>query len=579
MSLPVIASIIASLGTALMFIPLCVYVTLSDQERDSRMRIRRLTRAAGGFFFRIYTATFERFNRAYNRALAFFLRHRLDLALMLIVLLSITYLVSGTLNRTRKKEEMIRYFSINVQFPDKYTMAQRLAYFKKVEALMEKNKEVYDLKAHEVHYGKWYGRFAGFFAPDRVSDLTRQEAIDRIYADFPEEPGVFVRYQGKQGDEQKDEQSATHHVRLVGDDPELLKEVAENLKPTFEMIPGVVSFLSSADADEGPSEMALIVDCDKANSIGINPRVLAGTIGAAVRGENLPRFNSKGRQIPVRLLFQEEDRAELADVYNYQVPTEDGRISTVGEVTRTTFLKNEDDAIKRHNKKVQQWFGMKLKPGPDTWKVKRAIEAAKKNINLPEGVSFDETKSSFQDEDRQKGLVMILLAILFVYMLMAFFFESTLIPLSIILTIPLASMGAIFVLKITDTYIDRMVYTAALLLVGIVVNNGIVLVDYANRLRHSGMERSQALLTAAHHRFRPIIMTALTTICGMIPLTFGSSQDMQFNFKSFGIVLIGGMASATLFTLLAVPVFCTLIEDAQKEFKNILANIFNRPSS
>jgi HAE1 family hydrophobic/amphiphilic exporter-1 len=322
--------------------------------------------------------------------------------------------------------------------------------------------------------------------------------------------------------------------------------------------------------------MAVLVDREKASSIGVDPWTLVGTIGTALRGDNLPRLESKGRQIPVRLLFQEKDRSELADLDNIQIPTEDGRMSTVGALTRIVFLKNEDDAIIRKDKKVSQWFGMKLKPGPETWKTKQAIEEAKRSINLPEGVSFEEPDKSFKDEDRQKGFIMIVLAIAFVYMLMAFFFESTLIPLSIIMTIPLASIGAVLVLKLTDTYIDQMVYTAALLLVGIVVNNGIVLVDYANQLRQSGLERTEALLTAARHRFRPIIMTALTTVCGMIPLTFGSSEGIGINFQSFGLVLIGGMTSATLFTLLAVPVFYTLIEDGQKALSNILASTFDR---
>ena len=148
--------------------------------------------------------------------------------------------------------------------------------------------------------------------------------------------------------------------------------------------------------------------------------------------------------------------------------------------------------------------------------------------------------------------------------------------MSIILTIPLSSIGAVFALKVTDTYLDEMVYTGGLLLVGVVVNNGIVLVDYANRLRRSGLGRTEALLTAARHRFRPIVMTALTTICGMIPLTFASGEGMGINFQSFGLVLIGGMTSATLFTILAIPVFYTLIEDAQHAVANILASIGDR---
>lgn len=579
MSIPVVASIIASLGTALMFIPLSVFVTLPKERKDAATQRQTPSRVLGRYFRNIYNLTFEKLNRAYNGALRFFLTRRLDMAVILVALLTVTYMVSDTLNRSRRQEEMIRYFSIDVRFPDKYTMDQRLAYFNKVEALIEQNNDIYELKAHEVHYGKWYGRFAGFFAPDRVSDLTRQEAIDQIYDDFPQEPGVRVRYKGKEGDEQNDDKRNMHHIRLVGDDPELLKEVAEDLKPTFEMIPGVVSFLDSSQDDEGPSEIALVVDRQKASSIGVNPRTLVNTVGSAVRGDNLARLNSEGRQIPVRLLFEEEDRSDIDDLGGFQVPTEDGRMSTVGAITRVTYLKNEDDAITRRDKKVQEWFGMKLEPGPEVWKVKRAIEEVKASIDLPEGVSFDTAKLALEEDDRRQGVMMILLAIVFVYMLMAFFFESTLIPLSIILTIPLASMGAVFALKITDTFIDEMVYLGGLLLVGIVVNNGIVLVDYTNRLRKTGLQRSEALLTAAKHRFRPIIMTALTTICGMIPLTFGSTEGMGINFKSFGLVLIGGMTSATLFTLLAVPVFYTLIEDGRKSLSNVLASVFDRSTT
>ena len=572
-SLPVIVSITASLGTAMMFIPLCIYVTLPERHADAATTRRTASRVMARVFERFYDATFGRINLGYNLALNFFLRHRMDLSVILVASLSVTYLVSGTLNRSRPDEEMIRYFSINLKFPDNYSMSQRLAYVLKVEALMEKNHDAYGLKAHEMFYTKWNGRFAGFFAPDRVHPLTRQEAIAKILEDFPEEPGVTFRYQVKHGDEQKDDNSAMHHIRLVGDDPELLNEVAEQLKPTFEMIPGVVSFLDKGLDNEGPNELALMVDRKKASSIGVNPSTLVGTIGTALRGDNLPRLESKGRQIPVRLLYQEKDRSELADLNNIQIPTEDGRMSTVGALTRITFLKNEDDAITRKDKKVSQWFGMKLKPGPEAHKIKQAIEEAKQNINLPEGVSFERPDSSFKDEDRQQGFIMIILAIAFVYMLMAFFFESMLIPLSIIMTIPLASIGGVLVLKLTDTFIDQMVYTAALLLTGIVVNNGIVLVDYANQLRRGGMERSEALLTATLHRFRPIIMTALTTICGMIPLTFGSAEGMGINFQGFGLVLIGGMTTGTLFTLLAVPVFYTLIEDAQIAFNNILTGV------
>jgi HAE1 family hydrophobic/amphiphilic exporter-1 len=354
-----------------------------------------------------------------------------------------------------------------------------------------------------------------------------------------------------------------HYIRLVGDDPEQLKKVATELKPTFELIPGVDSFLSEDIEEEGPSEVALLVDREKASSFGIHPETLAGTIGTAVRGESLPRFNHEGNQIPMRLIYDEEDRSELADLGNIQIPTEDGRLSTVAAVTTQAFLSNEDNAITRENKKVSEWFGMRLTPGQETGKIKESIEKIKESIRLPEGISFEKPPQVVDDHERKQGMVMLVLSVIFVYMLMAFFFESTLVPLSIIMTIPLAAMGSIGILKLFHTFIDQMVYTGAMFLVGLVVNNGIVLVDYANRLRARGMDREAALLKATRDRFRPIIMTAMTTIIGMLPLTFGSAVQMGVNFKSFGLVLIGGMASATLFTLLAIPVFYTLIEDAR----------------
>ncbi len=574
-SLPVITSIAASLGAALLFIPLCVYLTL-PKSRDKQPR-KTPSKIAGSFFKRIYELTFEKLNTGYNRLLGFFLTRRLDIAVILIALLAGTWFMAQTLNTKRGRAEVIKHSSINLHFPEKYSMDDRLAYMKKFEDLMEKNKDVYGISAHEVFYGKWYGRVAFFFDIDRDPNhpLTREEAIDKIYEDMPEEAGVIIKRRGKHNAHRGGNRSNMAHIRLVGDDSEQLAEVAQQISPTFELIPGVIGMMDSHDRSEAPSEMALYVDRDKASSVGVNPRTLANTVGSALRGAHLPRFNEKGRQVPMRLIFSEEDRSEIADIDNIQIPTEDGRVATVGALTKTSFLKREDNAIRRENKRVQKWFGLALKPGEQGWKAHGRIELLKRTMNLPEGVSFDEDKKQFKRGDRDKAQWMILLAILFVYMLMAFFFESTLIPLSIILTIPLAGVGAISVLKLTNTYVDQMVYTAALLLIGIVVNNGIVLVDYANRLRREGRGRSEALLMAARHRFRPIIMTAMTTICGMLPLTFGYTIQGSVNFKSFGMVLIGGMTSATLFTLLAVPVFYTLIEDAKNGFNNILAGVFS----
>jgi hydrophobic/amphiphilic exporter-1 (mainly G- bacteria), HAE1 family len=155
------------------------------------------------------------------------------------------------------------------------------------------------------------------------------------------------------------------------------------------------------------------------------------------------------------------------------------------------------------------------------------------------------------------------LSIVFIYLLMGFLFESFILPLSIITTIPLAGIGVAWIHLVAGKDLDFLGAVGAILLIGVVVNNAIVLIDYVIRLRAAGHPRREALLLAADRRFRPIAMTALTTIIGMVPLTLQQPSDLGLSYKSFGLALIGGMSTATLLTLLVVPVFYTLFDDAR----------------
>ena len=163
-------------------------------------------------------------------------------------------------------------------------------------------------------------------------------------------------------------------------------------------------------------------------------------------------------------------------------------------------------------------------------------------------------------------LFAMMLSVVFIYLLMGVLFESFILPLSILFTIPLAGIGAAWAHMAAGLDIDFLGVVGGILLVGVVVNNGIVLIDYLNRLRDEGLSRDEAVLTAAERRFRPIMMTALTTIIGMIPLTLGATSSIGWSYKSFGLTLIGGMSTATLLTLLVVPVLYTLFDDARVTF-------------
>jgi len=185
-------------------------------------------------------------------------------------------------------------------------------------------------------------------------------------------------------------------------------------------------------------------------------------------------------------------------------------------------------------------------------------------VDLPEGVRFGESAAGAKLDDEIASLKFAaLVSILFIYLLMGFLFESFVLPLSIVLTIPLASIGVLWLHYLTGRDLDFLGFIGVILLIGVVVNNGIVFVDYVNRLRLEGHARTDAVLLAARRRFRPILMTAATTICGMIPLTMGEPTSIGLSYRSFGLTLIGGMITATALTLLVVPVFYTLLDDAR----------------
>ena len=585
LALPVVSALLASLGIAIIFIPLCVYLTVGSGRKDETF-ISRSQRAPFAWMALIkksllflYEKTFEKFNILYNKALKYYLSRRLDLAFILIVLLSATYFYGfKKIEVTGYRDDDRDEFHMRVRFPEHFTIAQKNDYFQQVENIVETNKLQLGISSYRVEFDKHTrAEFEANYSDEGgTENIPKDEVPDRLYKMFPEIPGVRVYYSGMDtGGEKRNDQKSRHHLRLVGDDPRQLEEVGEMLKPAFADLPGVLS-VEDKDSDEGPNEMALMVDRDRASSIGISPEAVAGVVSSALRGRSLADFSGNGRQIPVRMRFSEEDRAELDDINNYRVRSEDGRYSSIGALTKPAML-NSETHIQRSDKKISYYISMKLESGEESV-ARRAIYEAQRNIDLPEGVSFSEMKVTFDDDEISTSLIAMGLSIIFIYMLIAFLFESILMPLSIILTIPLAAIGSIWLHFSTGTGIDDMGIVGGILLMGVVVNNGIVLVDYANRLRAGGIARNEALLIATRHRFRPIVMTAFTTIFGMIPLTLASSEAMGRSFESFGYMIIGGMTTATFFTLLAVPVFYTLIDDAQKAMQNILATVLDRSS-
>ena len=341
-----------------------------------------------------------------------------------------------------------------------------------------------------------------------------------------------------------------------------------------EALPGVIGIRSGRE--RGANELALVVDRDRSESINVNPQFVAGVVGNALRGQTLPRFHYEGREIPVRIRFEEADRERLSELSNFQVPTRDGRLVPVSSVTDVKMLKSPK-GINRRNKRISRSLTVDLDPKQAT-EAKAAIIGLTRQMRLPEGVQFG---TSLNDLSTNETIVNLqfaaILSVLFIYLLMGFCSRVS-IPLSIILTIPLAGVGVVWIHWLTGKDLDVLGFVGSILLIGVVVNNGIVLVDYINQLVAARVLRTDALLKAADRRFRPILMTALTTIIGMDALTISPPTEMGLSYKSFGLTLIGGMTTATVLTLLVVPIFYTFFDDLRRWVVERLAQ-WLRPSA
>jgi len=571
LALPLSVSLLASLVVALAFVPLSVYLTLPTGETKKRHALINWSHERiNAVMRRFYDLTFERVNQSYCRWLAFFLRRRLDLVLALIALFILTFIIPfKQVEVVEQQEEDQTGFEIGVEIAGEYSFEEVADYFKEAEQVLEKRKEEYGLQGYFVFHRTQFGRVEGWFDRAKPRKLSAKLIGEKVVKELPKRTGIKLHY-GRENESEDAKSKEVFAFRIEGDDAQILDEVAARLEPMIHRVDGVVGLRSGEDP--APSEMALIVDRDRASASSINPEIIAGLVGYALRGSSLPKYNQDGREIPVRIRFQESDRESLTDLSGFQIPLPEGGFVPLSSLIRPKVL-NTPKTIFRSDKRITRVLTVEL--NKEKSKTARdQLMALQRNFSLPEGVSFSETRVKTQAEEISNMLFAAMLSVMFIYLLMGFLFESFILPLSIICTIPLGAIGVSWVHYLTGKDMDFLGMVGAILLIGVVVNNGIVLIDYVIRLRAEGMERASALVTASARRFRPIAMTALTTIIGMIPLTLAPPTRLGISYKSFGLTLIGGMTTATVLTLLVVPIFYTFFDDARIAFARVLKRAF-----
>lgn len=337
---------------------------------------------------------------------------------------------------------------------------------------------------------------------------------------------------------------------LTGDDNDKLHEIADDLVARFSEIPGLVEVQKGVT--EGVREARIEIDRTKLSLYGIQTVQVASAVQTAITGSTATSIKMDGDEIDVVVAMDDTSVKYIKDLTNIFVtsPTTGQSVSLVelGDVV----LDNTATTITRTNQKLTLTVEAVL-DGISLGEAQSRIEKNLKSYTMPSGYSAGWSGSLEMMEDAFRSLfIAIIMAILLVYMVMASQFESLFDPFIIMFTIPLAFAGSFIGLFITFSEIDVVSIMGMIVLVGIVVNNGIILIDFIIRARAEGVDMITATIQSGKQRLRPILMTTLTTILGMIPMALQTGSGSEL--KGLAIVVIFGLMTSTCLTLVLIPV-------------------------
>ena len=338
-------------------------------------------------------------------------------------------------------------------------------------------------------------------------------------------------------------------VIIYGEDLDDLRAYSLDVARRLSGVDGLVDVRSSLEA--GNPELQVVFDRQRLAALGLDMGTLSETLKNRVLGVVPTRYMESDRQIDIRIRNREEDRGSVSDVRNLMLPGPDGtslRLLSVADVTESRGPAEIHRLQQQRAAVVSANLG-----GTSLGAAIKDVQGVLLESTPPTGLSTDLGGQNKEMQTSFNSLrFAIMLAIFLVYLVMAATFESFLHPFLVLFTIPLALVGVVAGLLITNTPITIIVLIGTVMLVGIVVNNAIVLIDTVNRLRRAGVARRDAVVRAGHLRLRPILMTTLTTILGLLPMALSWGEGAELR-APLAITVASGLALSTLLTLVVIP--------------------------
>lgn len=515
------------------------------------------------------TGVIARLQRRYATLLDWSLRHR-GWSLLGIVLVVLVSLVPMKLTKVDMfggdggKDIFIGYM-----WKGAYTYRQMSDEVARVENWIDQNRE----RLHVKQVYSWYSEQEG---SSTVVTLDEKYAKDikalqeELRKGLPKSARTDY-FVGNQGGDGGGGGNQGVQVQLVGDSSSMLQEIGQEVVPLLAQRTELRDV--RIDNGEKGGELKVRVDRERAAAFGFNAEQVASFVGLALRGAPMREFRRGDNEVPVWVRFAGAEQSSPEDLAGFSVRTGDGRSVPLLSLV-TVDVGSSATQIGRTNRQTTLTIKANLAEKVTAPDGRKAMESVLKPMNFPAGYgfTFDGGDYGNDDEAMQQMVFNLLIALVMIYVVMAAVFESLLFPAAIMSGVLFSIFGVFWLFWITGTSFGIMSFIGILVLMGVVVNNGIVMIEHINNLRRGGMGRTQALVEGSRERLRPIMMTMGTAILAMVPISLTNTQMFGNGpeYAPMARAIAGGLAFSTVVSLLFLPTIYAVLDDLRNAVTRLI---------
>ncbi|TDI48255.1 MAG: efflux RND transporter permease subunit [Acidobacteria bacterium] len=449
-----------------------------------------------------------------------------------------------------------RQMRLGYEFTDFHYKEEAELAVNEVEAWFFEHQDELQIESVYSHYAENDAATTLTFKAAHVSEDKAKEVRERIRNEVPKIAGARLTFDDEDAETGGD--STFFRVNLFGEHIDRLALLASDVEQRLAAIEGIEDAKSSVGSLR--QEIQVSLNQELAANYGVSPESLAQTFAFTLGGRRLRRYNTGDKEVELILMMSQQDVSTLDDLKSFVVSGEDGRGVTLGTLAEFKVV-DKPKTIERENRKTLVSIRSSYE-GEDWDGARKQIEESLNGMAFPVGYSWS-FGERIQEQDRQleQMIVNYLLALALIYIVMASQFESLVHPFAILFSIPFAFWGVTWFLLATNTPLNFMAQIGLLVLMGIVVKNGIVLIDHINNLRREGYDRETAIELGGKERLRPILMTASTAVLALVPMAIGRTGLAGLYYFPLARTVIGGLMASTFLTLVILPFIYVLFDN------------------